>query len=623
MKRAIAALTLGVLLAAGALTLPRTAPADAATEMIAPTRVLDTRNGTGAPRGRLDAGETLTLRIPQVSVSGATAVFLNLTTTDAAIPGFVTAWPCDQPRPATSVVNFEPGRSVPNMVVLAYTSAGVCFAASSSVHLVADLTAVTSGGDVTGVAPQRLLDTRTGTSLRANTERRVRFAGSPGVPSGATAAVVNVTAVLPSADGFLVVKPCGSDTNASTVNYRRGEVVAHLTFVALSGGDLCVVSSAPTDVIVDSFGYMQGGSVRSLTPARLLDTRIGFGGRDGRLGSGQTTEVQVTGRGNVPDGAEGATVNVVAVDGQGDGYLTLWPCGSPAPLASTINTWPGITRSNQATIKLSSNGKLCITAFASNRSGVHVVLDVVGYVAGPGTANPGTTTTTIDPYSTTTTTTVPPSGSGDFETLPVGAALPSGAECAARVRPAAEIRPENAAPNANRGGRQYANNRSDWDQFDRIDGDFAGTTDEIIQWAACKWGIDVDIARAQVIKESYWYMSTNGDNGESWGLGQVRDTAHQSAFQYSQVNARNSSAYNLDYTYASWRACYEGVYTWLNGDGIPRNGTYGPGDVWGCLGVWFSGRWYVNTDAYLNQPGDSVRWHYDNKTWLTPQFING
>ena len=163
-----------------------------------------------------------------------------------------------------------------------------------------------------------------------------------------------------------------------------------------------------------------------------------------------------------------------------------------------------------------------------------------------------------------------PRGRGASSTLPVGAALPSGAECAARVRPAAEIRPENAAANANRGSRANANTRTDWSGFNRVDGDFAGTTDEIIQWAACKWGIDEDIVRAQVIKESYWYQSTNGDNGESWGLGQVRDTAHQSAFQYS-VNARTSSAYNLDYTYASWRACYEGVYTWLNTVGAQRH----------------------------------------------------
>ena len=237
--------------------------------------------------------------------------------------------------------------------------------------------------------------------------------------------------------------------------------------------------------------------------------------------------------------------------------------------------------------------------------------------AGSLTVGSSPTTST----SPTTTTAPSPGGSGGFVTLPVGAVLPSGAECASRVKSAAEVRPENNAANSNEGSRSNANTRSDWSGFARVDGDFSGTTDEIIQWAACKWGIDEDIARAQVIKESYWYQSANGDAGESWGLGQVRDTAHQSAFQYGSVNARNSSAYNLDYTYASWRACYEGVYTWLNT--VERNGTYAAGDVWGCLGVWFSGRWYVNNDAYLNQSGDSVRWHYDNKTWLTSTFING
>ena len=85
-------------------------------------------------------------------------------------------------------------------------------------------------------------------------------------------------------------------------------------------------------------------------------------------------------------------------------------------------------------------------------------------------------------------------------TLGVGAVLPSGAQCATRVRDAGEIRPENNAANSNRGSRANANTWSDWSQFSRVDGDFSGTTDEIIQWAACKWGIDEDIVRAQVIK---------------------------------------------------------------------------------------------------------------------------
>lgn len=215
---------------------------------------------------------------------------------------------------------------------------------------------------------------------------------------------------------------------------------------------------------------------------------------------------------------------------------------------------------------------------------------------------------------------VPPA-SDKFVTLPVGAALPSGAECSTRVRLAAEIRPANTTANNDRGSRANANTRTDWSGFNRVDGDFAGTTDELMQWAACKWGIDEDIVRAQAIKESGWLQSAIGDNGESFGIEQVRTTAHASAFRYA-INARTSTAYNLDYTYASWRACYEGVYTWLNNT-TERNGTYAAGDEWGCVGVWFSGRWYFNTDAYLNQPGDSVHWHYTNKTWLTSAFING
>ena len=142
---------------------------------------------------------------------------------------------------------------------------------------------------------------------------------------------------------------------------------------------------------------------------------------------------------------------------------------------------------------------------------------------------------------------------GHFGTLPPGSDLPSAGACAALVRPAPEIRPENTAANNNRGSRANANTRTDWSGFTRVDGDFAGTTDQLIQWAACKWGIDEDIVRAQMIKESGWYQSGIGDNGESFGIGQVRTTAHPSAFQFA-INARTSTAYNLDYTYSIWRA---------------------------------------------------------------------
>ena len=42
-------------------------------------------------------------------------------------------------------------------------------------------------------------------------------------------------------------------------------------------------------------------------------------------------------------------------------------------------------------------------------------------------------------------------------------------------------------------------------------GNFTGTTDEIIQWTACKWGIDEDVVRAQAAKETYWFQKNVGD----------------------------------------------------------------------------------------------------------------
>jgi autotransporter family porin len=106
----------------------------------------------------------------------------------------------------------------------------------------------------------------------------------------------------------------------------------------------------------------------------------------------------------------------------------------------------------------------------------------------------------------------------------------------------------------------------------------------------------------------------------------VRDTAHQSAFEFA-VNARNSSAYNLDYTYASWRACYEGVYTWLNT--VERGQTYSAGDAWGCMGVWFSGRWYTEASIRYIDGGPTggygdigVRQHFQQRIWEDPTFLN-
>ena len=151
--------------------------------------------------------------------------------------------------------------------------------------------------------------------------------------------------------------------------------------------------------------------------------------------------------------------------------------------------------------------------------------------------------------------------------------------------------------------------------YPRVDGQYTGTTDQVLQWAACKWGIDEDVVRAQIAVESWWSMLAVGDNGESFGLGQVRVPYHPSAFV--DDNAKRSAAYNVDYTYGVFRACYEGQMTWLNT--VDHVGTYAAGDLWGCLGVWFSGRWHTpEAEGYIAKVKD----YQAQRIWTTPGFLS-
>jgi hypothetical protein len=216
-----------------------------------------------------------------------------------------------------------------------------------------------------------------------------------------------------------------------------------------------------------------------------------------------------------------------------------------------------------------------------------------------------------------------------FVTLPPGSPLPSDAECSARVRSMPEVRPANTTYNATKGTGGNT-------EFPRVTGNYTGSTDEILQWASCKWGIDEDIARAQAVKESWWFHRTGGDyatdpalcwppnnqlvNGkcpESVGILQVRYQYHNSGLAAGTYSPYYSTAYNADYTYAVWRDCYEGNMTWLNS--VEKGATYASGDVWGCVGEWFSGRWYTPaTLPYIN----AVKDYKNQRMWEHPDFLS-
>ncbi|MGZ6960929.1 MAG: hypothetical protein ACXVLM_14610 [Ilumatobacteraceae bacterium] len=274
--------------------------------------------------------------------------------------------------------------------------------------------------------------------------------------------------------------------------------------------------------------------------------------------------------------------------------------------------------------RVACSGLLVLSVAAG--SGATDVVSTAGAAAPPIVTVVGTVGATASAHAKRVT---PPAG--HLVTLPPGAALPSDATCASLVRPAAEVRSINTTFNHTKGIPGAATGI-----YARVTGNFTGTTDELIQWAACKWGFDEDIIRAQVAVESWWHqdaasdftsdptrcvpdhpIGADGHPGqcpESIGLLQIRFPYWQAAFP----SATRSSAYNLDYALAARRSCFEGYETWLNT--VERGRDYAAGDLWGCMGLWLAGRWYTQPAVdYIGRVQNDLA----QRIWETPNFQGG
>jgi len=250
---------------------------------------------------------------------------------------------------------------------------------------------------ITPTEPERIADTRDNgeTSdgeaqgeglVRAGTSRRIQVTGRADVPDDARGVILNVVAVGPDRSGYLTLYPCDEDVpSTSSLNYRRGQVVANSAILQLAGdGAICVFSSADVHVVVDVTSYIgQNGTITTIVPARLVETREGFDTDDGKfagigeVAAGEPLEVEIAGRGDVPDDADAVAVNLTVVRPEDQGYATLYPCDEEPPNASNVNFRPGDVRANSAIVPLSDDGTLCV--FSS--SNTDVVLDVTATIA--------------------------------------------------------------------------------------------------------------------------------------------------------------------------------------------------------------------------------------------------
>lgn len=170
-----------------------------------------------------------------------------------------------------------------------------------------------------------------------------------------------------------------------------------------------------------------------------------------------------------------------------------------------------------------------------------------------------------------------------------------------------EIRPENNEANRTPGRSTDPTRFNMYESFrpyyDKINGDYVGTTEQILAWAAKKWGFDhlgyPDLAKAMAVAESWWRQGHIGANGEL-GILQVHPKYWPDA-----EPAGWSTAYAADYSMAVVRHYYDGN-SWLgeNTKGHIRNSVA----AWEC-GCGSNGNGSYTTIVFE---------YYESKPWLRP-----
>lgn len=380
---------------------------------IAPSRVLDTRDGTGGHTGKLGQGQELVLDVTGVGgvpATGVAAVVLNVTADRPTHRSHLRIWPDGPALPNVSSLNFDEDETIANAVIATVGENGNIrfYNNEGETHIVADVSGwfdlglASTGARYHPVDPKRILDTREGEGapkarLGAGETLTLDVTGVGGVPAdGVSAVAVNLTAVDPSAESHLRLWPEGPTPEVANINFPAGVTIANMALATVGAdGNIRIYNNSGTvDVVVDVVGWFDlggidtptttGDSYHALQPSRILDTRDGVGAPKARVGPGQTIVLDVTGVGGVPEtGVDAVTFSLIADRADARSHLRVWPSNLARPNVSSLNFEAKDTLPNLVISKVAPDGTVSIY---NNSGTVEIVADVVGWY-GPAVAN--------------------------------------------------------------------------------------------------------------------------------------------------------------------------------------------------------------------------------------------
>jgi len=249
-----------------------------------PTRIVDTRDGTGVPAGAVPKDGTITSSLSGVVGSGYSAAVLNVTATESANAGFVTVWPSGQSRPTVSNLNLERAdQTIPNLVIVRLgDGGGINFYSQNGTQLIADLVAVftdNSGalnaqGLFVPQSPNRIADSRKTLGFGPLGAGGSATLTVPGDPADFGAILANVTATEASGKGYVTVWPGDlGQPDSSNLNLDRvNQTIPNLVISGVSPtGTVNLFSQSGTQLIVDLAGVFTKSPTITPTPPKPTD----------------------------------------------------------------------------------------------------------------------------------------------------------------------------------------------------------------------------------------------------------------------------------------------------------------------------------------------------------------
>lgn len=373
---------------------------------ITATRILDTRNGTGAPQAPLGANGGLAVQVAGVAgvPSDVSAVAVNLAVTGSTATGSVQAYTDYWGMGSTANIDYNTGQTISNAAIIPVSSDGkirLYNTSTGTVQAILDVQgyfeagSAINAGTYVPLPSARILDTRNGTGapqapVAAGGTIQLQVGGQAYVPtSNVTAVVLNVTATGSATSGGITAYPDGT-TQPDTTNlyYTSGQTLAGQVIVPMSSSgivDLTNTGTGSTQLLADVAGYysnltgdINGGSYQPVTSARILDTATGVGTTAGPVAAGGTVSVQVTGQGGVPSSCVTAVVLTLTASGETSaGGFVAYPDGDTRPTAAFLNYAAGQTLANMSIVPIKANGKIDI--YNSSNGTTQISADISGY----------------------------------------------------------------------------------------------------------------------------------------------------------------------------------------------------------------------------------------------------